>query len=80
MKEEYQFLTNNKTWVLVEPTHHVIVVGNKWVFDSSISRYKDRLVAKGFHQTQGLDYNETFSSFVKSTTISVILSLIMLNH
>ena len=63
----------------------VKVVGNKWIFkikyhvDGTISRYKVRLVAKGFHQTQGVDYTETFSPVVKALTVRVILSLAIMN-
>ena len=44
--------------------------GNKWVFkrktgaDGTIERYKACLVAQGFSQRHGLDYDETFSLFV----------------
>ena len=43
--------------------------------DGSIERYIARLVAKGFHQTQGLDYFETFSLMVKPSTIRIVLVL-----
>jgi len=33
------------------------------------------LVAKGFHQLQGFDFNETFSAVVKPVTIRIILTL-----
>ena len=79
-------LVKNQTWILVQPTSPVKVVGNKWVFrikhnaDGSVSRYKARLVAKGFHQTQCIDYNETFSPVVKASTVKLILNLVVLNH
>lgn len=53
----------------------------KWGFrvkrnaDGSIQRHKVRLVAKGFHQQQGFDFDETFSIVIKPTTNRVILTL-----
>jgi len=43
-----------------------VPITSKWVFkvkrksDGSIERYKGRLVARGFQQAQGRDYDETF--------------------
>lgn len=59
------------------------VVGCRWVFklkhnsDGSISRYKPRLVAKGFHQQYGIDCEETFNPVIKPPTIRMILSLVV---
>jgi hypothetical protein len=56
-------------------------VGCKWVYklkhnsDGSIARYKARLVAKRFHQQQGIDFDETFSPVIKPPTVRLILSL-----
>lgn len=43
-------------------------------------RYKARLAAKGFHQTQGLYYIETFNLVIKSSTKRVILSMTIMNN
>ena len=74
------------TWSLVPVSSDMKIVGCKWIFkikykaDGSIEKYKARLVAKGFTQTPGLDYNETFSSMVKSSTIRVVLTLAINNN
>lgn len=41
---------------------------------------KAHLVAKGFHQTTSIDYNETFSPVVKPATVRTILSLPLSNN
>lgn len=80
MNSEFDALMRNGIWTLVPPPSRNSIVGCKWVFrikhkpDGSIERHQARLVAKGFHQQQGLDYDETFSSVIKPTTIRLILS------
>ena len=57
-------------------------VGNKGVFrvknvDGSFQRCKARLVEKGFHQTLGIDYDETFSLVIKASIVRVILTIVV---
>ncbi|GJZ16770.1 ribonuclease H-like domain-containing protein [Tanacetum coccineum] len=49
-------------------------------FDIIYFRYKDRLVANGSTQLEGVDVDETFSLVVKSGTIRTILSLPASRH
>ena len=85
MKEEYNALLQNNTWSLVPRLDSQKVVGNKWVYrvkynsDGSLAKYKARLVAKGFQQIEGVNYFETFSPVVKSATVKVIISLVVMN-
>lgn len=81
VKDEFDALQRNHTWSLVPLPPNRQSIGCKWVFwvkesaDGSINRYKARLMAKGFHQIQGYDHNETFSPVVKSITVQLILTL-----
>ncbi|KAG7572644.1 Reverse transcriptase RNA-dependent DNA polymerase [Arabidopsis suecica] len=69
----------NRTWDLVPPLPAQNVVGCRWVFKTkllpsgALDKYKSRLVAKGFHQSYGLDYKETFSPVIKAVTIRIVL-------
>ena len=79
---EYEFLVEYKTSDLVEPPKGPNIVDSKWVFkvkynaNGSMERYKTRLVAKGFTQKAGIDFEETFSPVVRYTSIKALLAII----
>ncbi|GJV20747.1 retrotransposon protein, putative, ty1-copia subclass [Tanacetum coccineum] len=82
MKEEIDSLRKNKTWELVDYPVRQKLVSCKWLFKIKEGiegvqklRYKARLVARGFTQRAGIDYNEVFSPVVQHTSIRVILAL-----
>ncbi|GJS10903.1 ribonuclease H-like domain-containing protein [Tanacetum coccineum] len=61
-------------------------IGCKWLFkikykySREIERYKAILVAKGFSQSEGIDYEENFSPVVKMVTVRCIISLAVHNN
>uniref|UniRef100_A0A2N9IJD6 Reverse transcriptase Ty1/copia-type domain-containing protein n=1 Tax=Fagus sylvatica TaxID=28930 RepID=A0A2N9IJD6_FAGSY len=81
MQDEFDTLQCQNTWSLVPPLAGQNIIGCRWVYklkrnsDGSISRYKARLVVKGFHQQPGLDFDETFSLVVKPPTVRIVLLL-----
>lgn len=81
MSDEFDAQQRNHTWDLVPPNSTQHLVGCRWVFklkylpNGNIDKYKARLVAKGFNQQYGIDYAETFSPVIKSTTIRLVLNI-----
>ena len=71
----------NNTWTFVKLPPGRKAIGSKWVFkvkenvDGSIDRYKARLVAQGFSQIEGIDYNETFAPVVRYETVRLLFAI-----
>ena len=71
----------NGTWVLVPLPKDRKALPCKWVYkykytyDKTSPKYKACLVAKGFKQEHGVDFDEIFSPVVKMTTLRMLLAL-----
>src|SRR5579863_2434585 len=73
---EIDALSKNKIWELVDLSPDHKAVKSKWVFKlKADGRYRARLVAKGFIQIPGIDYNETFSPVTCFESIRLLLVL-----
>ena len=82
MNHEYQALLRNYTWSLVPPPPSAHIVSCRWIYklkyrpNGSVERHKARLV-KGFTQTLGVVYFDTFNLVAKPYTIRLILALVV---
>ena len=81
MIEEYQLIMKNDVWDVVPRPEGKLVVTSKWIYKikhvvyGSIEKYKERFVARGFFQKEGIDYEESFAPIARYTSIRSLLSL-----
>ena len=84
---ELNSLKEHDTWTIVpRPPKGTLVVSCKWVWriktkaDGSVERYKARLVARGFTQTHGVDFNETFAPVTRLDTLRLLTAMAVQNN
>lgn len=81
MKTEFVSIEKNKTWNLVELPKGRKAIGLKWVFkvkkdpSGRIVKHKARLVARGYVQKPGIDYEDVFAPVARLETVRIILAL-----
>ena len=80
IQKELIALGSNYTWEQVVPPRGANLVTSKWVFDvkrlisGAIDKFKARLVARGFSQKFGVDFQETFAPTVRHDTLRVFMA------
>ncbi|WVZ89295.1 hypothetical protein U9M48_035718 [Paspalum notatum var. saurae] len=80
MHEELENFERSHVWDLVEPPPNCCPIGTKWVFknkqgeDGMVVRNRARLVAHGFCQKEGIDYEETFAPVARLEAIRILLA------
>ena len=81
MDKELESLWKNKVYVEVERPVGKKVIGSKWVLRiktdavRKIDKFKARVVEKGFHQIEGVDYDETFAPTVRFESIRNLIAM-----
>ena len=81
MKGRTNSMESNRVWDFVDLLPSRKTIGNKWVLninykaDGTIDKYKARLIAEGYTQQEGIDYEETFSPVIKFASICLILAI-----
>jgi hypothetical protein len=82
--EELENFERNQVWELVEPPPNCKPIGTKWVWknkegeNGEVVRNKSRLVAQGYNQKEGIDYEETFAPGVHLKAIRILLAFLWL--
>ncbi|GJW28759.1 retrovirus-related pol polyprotein from transposon TNT 1-94 [Tanacetum coccineum] len=81
MNAEMKSMIDNMVWVLIDLPPNCKTVGSKWIFnkktdmDGIVHTYKARLVANGYTQLYGVDYEETLSTVADIRAIRILISI-----
>ncbi|GJU74364.1 retrovirus-related pol polyprotein from transposon TNT 1-94 [Tanacetum coccineum] len=80
MQEELNQFKTNDVWTLVPTPDNQTITGTKWVFKNKldkngvVSRNKARLVAQGYNQQEGIDFDETYAPVARVESIRILLA------
>jgi transposase InsO family protein len=86
MHKEMQGMEDHNTWVLCELPVGKKAIGLKWVFKMKVDGtgklevYKSRLVAKGYVQIAGLDFDETWAPVVRIESVRTLLAIAAMHN
>ncbi|GKA17252.1 retrovirus-related pol polyprotein from transposon TNT 1-94 [Tanacetum coccineum] len=83
MQEELNQFISNDVWELVPNPMDMTIIGTKWVYRNKldengiVTRNKARLVAQGYNQQEGIDYDETYALVARLESIRILLAYAM---
>jgi hypothetical protein len=81
MQSEMDAVEKNCTWELVDLPRGHSAITLKWVFKlkrdevSAIVKHKARLVARGFMQREGIDFDNTFAPVARMESVQLLFAL-----
>ena len=81
MLEEMKAIEKNETLELVDPPLGCRPIGLKWVYKvkrderGAIVKHKARLVARGFVQREGINFEEVFALVARIESVCLLLAL-----
>ncbi|KAL4022640.1 hypothetical protein IC575_016384 [Cucumis melo] len=81
MQEELLQFKHNNVWTLVPKPNRANITGTKWIFKNKtdesgcVTRNKARLVAQGYAQVEGVNFDETFASVSRLEAIRLLLGM-----
>lgn len=86
MDDEYESLTDNKTWKIVRHPKNCNIMSPKWIYKKKEEQmesftvgfwYKARMMARGSSQIVGRDHSVAFAPVAKFTSIRIVLSIMV---
>ncbi|KAG5555080.1 hypothetical protein RHGRI_012571 [Rhododendron griersonianum] len=81
MHEELHQFERKNVWELVPRPSDLNIIGTKWIFKNKsnelgvVVRNKARLVAQGYTQVEGIDFDETFAPVARLESIRIMLAV-----
>jgi hypothetical protein len=82
MALDLEAIERNDTWQLTNLLVEAKKIGVKWIYktkyneNGKVEKHQARLVAKGYSQQYGVDYNEVFAHVARWDTITTIVDLV----
>nr|KYP48895.1 Retrovirus-related Pol polyprotein from transposon TNT 1-94 [Cajanus cajan] len=81
MEDEIVAIEKNDTWKLVELPNGAKKIGVKWIYKTKLNehgevdKFKAQLVAMGYSQNHGIDYNEVFAPIARMDIVTMVITL-----
>lgn len=81
MQADIASIHSNQTWTLVPLPLNKKAITSRWVYkikpglNGGTTRYKARLVARGFEQKFGINFMDTFAHVVQWETIRILIAI-----